>query len=133
VKISKDARKLAKELFRLSFSNGKLDRAKMEAIVSKISQSKPRYYIDILKEYQRLARLEVQKRHAVIESATPLDYRLAEQLERDLRVKYGSDLTTELKVTPDVIGGMRIKLGSNVWDSTVRGRLDRLKTQLASP
>jgi F-type H+-transporting ATPase subunit delta len=133
VKISKDARKLAKELFRLSFTNGKLDRAKMEAIVSKISQSKPRYYIDILKEYQRLARLEVQKRHAVIESATTLDYRLAEQLERDLRAKYGSDLTTEFRVTPDLIGGMRIKLGSNVWDSTVRGRLDRLKTQLASP
>lgn len=133
MKISKDARKLAKQLFRLSFTNGKLDRAKMESIVSKISQSKPRYYIDILKEYQRLARLEVQKRHAVIESATTLDYRLADQLERDLREKYGSDLTTEFKVTPDLIGGMRIKLGSNVWDSSVRGRLDRLKTQLANP
>jgi len=130
VKISKEARKTAKALFQLSFTDGKLDRAKSGPIVAKIAESKPRYYIDILKEYQRLARLEIQQHHAVIESATPLDSALAQQLERDLRAKYGNDLTTEYKTTPDLIAGMRIKLGSDVWDSTVRGRLDRLETQL---
>lgn len=131
MKISKDARKMAKELFQFSFSNGKLDPAKARLATAKIAEAKPRHYIDILKEYQRLARLEIEKHHAVIESATPLDNKVNDQLQKDLHAKYGADVTTEFKVIPGLIGGMRIKLGSDFWDSSVRGRLDRLKTQLA--
>ena len=130
MKISKDARKTAKQLFQASLTEGRLDPAKVKRIAAQLGSSKPRYYLDILKDYHRRARLETEKHHAVIESATPLESRMSEQLQRDLRSKYGSDLTTEFRVTPELIGGMRIKLGSNVWDSTVRGRLDRLSVQL---
>ena len=131
MKISKAARKTAKELFKASFTDGRLDPAKVKRIATQLGSSKPRYYVDILKDYHRLARLESEKHHAIIESATPLESRMTEQLQRDLRTKYGNDLTTEFRITPELIGGMRIKLGSDVWDSTVRGRLDRLSVQLA--
>jgi F-type H+-transporting ATPase subunit delta len=86
----------------------------------------------MLKEYQRLARLELEKHHAIIESANALDARTSEQLGQTLRAKYGADLTTEFKVAPELIGGLRVKLGSNVWDGSVRNRLDRLGTELAN-
>jgi F-type H+-transporting ATPase subunit delta len=131
MKISKEARLTAKELFRNSFTDGRLDPAKISIVARKIASSKPRHYLAMLKEYQRLARLEVEKHHAVVESASALDARTSEQLGQTLRAKYGSDLTTEFKVTPELIGGLRVKLGSNVWDGSVRNRLDRLGSELA--
>ena len=131
MKISKEARANAKQLFRSSFTDGKLDPAKIGTIARHIASARPRHYRAMLKEYQRLARLEVEKHHAIVESAKALDARTTEQLGQSLRAKYGADLTTEFKVTPDLIGGLRVKLGSNVWDGSVRSRLDRLGNDLA--
>ncbi len=103
--------------------------AKIKALVSSIAQAKPRHYLDILKSYQRLIRLETEKTHAVIESATPLGADTSSSIIRDLQTKHGTDLTTEFKVSPDLIGGLRIKIGSDVWDGSVRHRLDRLARQ----
>jgi F-type H+-transporting ATPase subunit delta len=130
MKLNKDARKMTKALFQLSLTNGRLDEKKASAIVQKVIAEKPRSFVGILKEYQRLVRLEVAKRHAVIESATPLDKGTTDQLMASLRAKYGEDLTTEFKTTPELLGGLRIKIGSDVFDSSVRERLARLETQL---
>ncbi|MCE9610638.1 MAG: ATP synthase F1 subunit delta [Chthoniobacter sp.] len=130
MKLDKDARKLTKGLFQLSLTNGRLDDKKVSAVVKKVIADKPRSFVGILKEYQRLVRLEVAKHHAVIESATPLDKKGTEQLLAKLQAKYGRDLTTEFKVSPSLLGGLRIKIGSDVFDSSVRERLARLETQL---
>jgi F-type H+-transporting ATPase subunit delta len=130
MKLDKDSRKLTKALFKMSLTNGRLDGSKVSAVVKKVVAEKPRSFTGILKEYQRLVRLEVAKRHAVIESATPLDKRSSDQVVANLQSKYGSDLTTEFKVSPELLGGLRIKIGSDVFDSSVRERLARLETQL---
>jgi len=130
MKLDKDARKLTKGLFKMSLTNGRLDEKKVSAVVQKVIDAKPRSFTGILKEYQRLVRLEVAKHHAVIESATALDKGTTDQLLANLRAKYGGDLTTEFKTTPELLGGLRIKIGSDVFDSSVRERLARLETQL---
>ena len=132
MKLSKEARKVSRDLFRASFTDSRLDHSKVRTIVQKIAEAKPRHYMDILKDYQRLVRLEVEKRHAIIESAAELDEATRTQLQQTLSAKYGSDLTTEFKVTPELIGGLRVRIGSDVWDSSVRERLNRLETQLAT-
>jgi F-type H+-transporting ATPase subunit delta len=133
MKLSKDARKLSRGMFQASFSEGRLDEGKVRTITQTVASQKPRRYIDILKAYQRLLRLEVEKSHAVIESATELDPATREQLEQSLRAKYGQDLTTDFRATAELIGGLRIKIGSDVFDSTVRDRLARLESDLARP
>lgn len=129
-KLDKDSRKLSKQLFNASFTNGQLDEAKVRAIAAKVGEAKPRHFVGLLKDYQRKVRLEVEKHHAVIESAQPLDRSLSEQVVSGLKAKYGATVTTEFKVTPELIGGLRIKIGSDVFDSSVRNRIDRLETQL---
>lgn len=131
MKLDKDARKLTKGIFQLSLTNGRLDAKKVSAVVKKVIADKPRSFAGILKEFQRLVRLEVAKHHAIIESATPLDKKTADQVLANLRARYGSDLTTEFKIAPELLGGLRIKIGSDVFDSSVRERLARLETQLA--
>ena len=58
MKLSKEARKIAKELFRASFIDGSSMRRRSAAFVQQIVAGKPRHYVDILKEYHRLVRLE---------------------------------------------------------------------------
>lgn len=129
MRLNKESRKICKELFRSSFTNAKLDGAKVKALVGSVIEAKPRHYLDILKNYQRLVRLEAEKSHAIIESAIPLDAQANNKIVGDLQQKHGADLTTEFKVSPDLIGGLRIKIGSDVWDGSVRHRLDRLARQ----
>jgi F-type H+-transporting ATPase subunit delta len=66
----------------------------------------------------------------VIESAVELDEDVTKQLTSSLKAKYGKDLTTEFKVSPELLGGLRVKVGSDVIDGSVRERLNRLENEL---
>lgn len=131
MKVPKEAQKLSRSLFRASFTNGRLDAQKVKAVTAHLIQAKPRQYQAALVNLQRLVRLELNRRHAVIESALALSPDVASKVESDLRTRYGSDITTEFKVTPELLGGLRVRLGSDVWDGSVRGRLNELESQLA--
>ncbi len=99
-------------------------------MVESLIAEKPRHYVDALKVYQRLIRLETEKRHVVIESATQLNSALANQIVTNLRARYGEDLTTEFRTNPELLAGLRIKIGDDVWDGSVKNRLHKLQEQL---
>ena len=130
MKINKEIRQLSREMLRASFTDGQLDSGRIAALVDSIIARKPRNYIDVLKNYRRLLRLEVEKRRARIETASDVDREASSKVIENLKKKYGSDLTTEFVVNPQLLGGMRIRIGSDVWDGTVRNRLDQLQQQL---
>jgi F-type H+-transporting ATPase subunit delta len=130
MRIAKEARRVSRQLFRHSFTEGKLDKEKISHMVESLIAEKPRHYVDALKVYQRLIRLETEKRHVVIESATQLNSALANQIVTNLRARYGEDLTTEFRTNPELLAGLRIKIGDDVWDGTVKNRLHKLQEQL---
>jgi F-type H+-transporting ATPase subunit delta len=130
MKINKETRQLSKELLRASFTDGRLDSGRVSSLLKSLIEKKPRHYIQVLEAYQRLLRLEVEKRTATIETATELSPDAAQQIVNNLKRQYGSDLTARFSVNPELLGGMRIRVGSDVWDSSVRNRLQRLQQQL---
>ena len=130
MKTNKEIRRLSREMLRVSFTDGQLDRGKVASIVQSLIEKKPRHCIDILQNYKRLLRLEIEKRHATIESAAELSPEVREQIVSNLKRKYGTDLTIKFVVNPQLIGGMRVRLGSNVWDGSVQNRLQRLAQQI---
>jgi F-type H+-transporting ATPase subunit delta len=130
MKTSKESRKIARQLLRLSFTDGRLDQEKVTQMVQSVLSEKPRQPLDILKDYQRLLRMEVEKRHAIIESATPLNGSMGDRIVANLRSRYGDDLTAEFRTNPELLGGLRIKIGDDVWDGSVRHRLARLQEQI---
>lgn len=132
MKVSKEARKLSKQLLQKSFTDGRLDPVRIKTEVGAVIAAKPRDYIPALKNFQRLIRLEVEKRHAVIESAEPLDVATIREVTKRLIAQHGTDLTTEFQVNPALLGGLRIKIGSDVWDGSVQNRLARLQQNLAT-
>ena len=130
MKINKETRQLSKALLRASFTDGQLDGGRVASLVKSLIEKKPRHYLQVLEAYKRLLRLEVEKRTATIETATELSPDSGAQIVANLKRKYGSDLAANFVVNKDLLGGMRIRVGSDVWDSSVRNRLHRLQQQL---
>jgi F-type H+-transporting ATPase subunit delta len=79
--------------------------------------------------YWRLVRLEVERNRAIVQSAVVLDDATKARLTADLRKKYGPQVAPEFSVQPDLLGGMKIRVGSDVWDGSVKNRLERLSEQ----
>ena len=117
-------------MLRASFTDGQLDSGRIASLVDSLIAKKPRNYIDALKNYRRLLRLELEKRRARIETASDVDREATLEVVENLKKRYGDDLTTEFVVNPQLLGGMRIRVGSDVWDGTVRNRLEQLQQQL---
>jgi F-type H+-transporting ATPase subunit delta len=127
---NRETRRLAKGLLRSSFTDGQLDKGRITAVVQSLIEKKPRGYMRVLDTYRRLLRLEIEKRTATIESATQLAPDAAHEIVDNLKRKYGADLNTNFVTNPELLGGMRIRVGSDVWDSSVRNRLQRLEQAL---
>src|SRR6201984_3781274 len=130
MKINREIRQLSREMLRASFTDGQLDPGRISSLVDSLIAKKPRHYVDVLKNYRRLLRLELEKRQATIETANEMDSATSSELVSNLKKKYGSALETEFVVNPELLGGMRIRVGSDVWDGTVRNRLERLQQEL---
>ena len=44
----------------------------------------------------------------------------------------GGRVDISLQVDPDILGGVMVRIGDRLIDGSVRGRLERLRTRLAS-
>src|SRR5438105_7898811 len=130
MQVKKEVRQIAREMLRASFTDGQFDRGRITSVVDSILAKKPRNYLKILEYFKRLLRLEAEKRHARIETTTALEPQIVSQISLNLARRYATDLATEFAVNPALLGGMRIRVGSDVWDSSVRSRLERLQQQL---
>ncbi len=126
MKLSRDARRQTKELFELAMVDGRLDADRLGRIATEITERKPRSYVQMLKFLTRLARLETARHHAVIESATPLAEAIRAEITASLIARFGQ-ITAEFHHNPELIGGLRVRLGSDVWDGSVQSRLEALK------
>ena len=127
MKVSKQSRREAKQLFRSCLANGVLDDGRVRQIVQKVLQVKPRGYIQILSHFERLLKLDLDRRSAKVESASPLTPELQSRVQADLARTYGQGLNVTFAQNPALIGGMRVKVGSDVYDGSVSGRLAALQ------
>jgi F-type H+-transporting ATPase subunit delta len=129
MKISKQARREAKHLFRSCGAAGQLDEARVRQAVELIIARKPRGYLSILAHFQRLLKLAVDLRTARLESAVPLDPAQQAAVKSNLEKRYGPGLDFIFADNPELVGGLRVRVGSDVYDGSVRARLTELVEQ----
>jgi F-type H+-transporting ATPase subunit delta len=132
MKISKEARRTSRQLFRVCMVDGKLDESRVRTVVSGVASSKPRGYIGMLDAFSRLVANEVSRQRALVESASALAPATQTELQASLSKKYGRQLTLDFSVNPELLGGIRVKVGSDVWDGSVKARLEGLAASLAA-
>ena len=127
MRITKLARREAKELFRSCFVNGLLDDARVRQAVSGMASAKPRGYLAILSHFERLVKMEIERRTARIEGAVPLTSEQQADVTARLNGMYGAGLDISFVQNPALIGGLRVKVGSDVYDGSVQARLEALR------
>ena len=127
MKISKQARRDAKELFQSCRMNGVLDENKVRQAVRHVITSKPRGYVAILSHFERLVKLELDRRTARVESAVPLAEAQQASVKANLTRRYGEGLIFAFSQNPSLLGGLRVQVGSDVFDGSVKARLDALE------
>jgi F-type H+-transporting ATPase subunit delta len=127
MKISKQARREAKELFRATQVNGVMDEAKVRLAVDEVLRLKPRGYVGILSHFQRLVKLDIDRRSVRVESVLPLDNAEQGSVKTALTKRYGAGLNFTFAQNPALIGGMRIKVGSDVFDGSIQSRLAQMQ------
>ena len=130
MKISKQARRDAKQLFNTCKVNGVLDDNRARQAVSSVIAQKPRGYVSILHHFQRLVKLDLDRRQAVVESAVALPGAFQESVKANLARKHGAGLNISFAQNSVLIGGLRIKVGSDVYDGSVQARLAALENSL---
>jgi len=127
MKISKQAKREAKALFRSCVKDGLLQEALVRSAVQGVIQAKPRGYYAVLSHFQRLLRLDLDRRSARVESAITLTPELQAEVTANLSRVYGPGLNISFGQNAALIGGMRVQVGSDVYDGSVQARLAALQ------
>lgn len=124
----RDAR-TARQLFRLCLVDGRLDQSRVRQVVAHVARSPRRRTLDVLDRFARLVRLDRQRHSARVETAEPLSAETREDVRSRLSRTYGPDLRTTFAQDTTLIGGMRVTVGSDVYDGSIRARLAELEAR----
>ncbi len=127
MKISKSAQRTARQLFRSCQVDGWLDAGRVRQTFALVIAEKPHRYFEILSRLHRLVKLDVERRTARVESATPLPADLQTDVAGRIEKNYGAGVEISFSQNPSLLGGLRIKIGSDLYDGSIRSRLERLE------
>jgi F-type H+-transporting ATPase subunit delta len=130
MKAGKRVARAARELFRACFIDGRLDEPRVRVVAERLALSRRRGSLPMLSHFERLVRLEGDRHAAHIESAALLTTDVRSRISQQLTRMYGPGLETTFAEIPALIGGVRVRVGSDVYDGSIRGRLAGLERRL---
>ena len=86
--------------------------------------------LPVIRAFRRLAAEHRRETTAEVISAFPLNDDQVAQLKAQLRARAGRDVTIDAEVDPAILGGIVVKLGSQMIDASIRTKLNRLATAM---
>jgi F-type H+-transporting ATPase subunit delta len=126
---TRQAKHDAKALFRDCLVNGLLDEGRAREVVQLAATSRNRNRFRFLSQFRRLVRLDLARHTAMVENATPLSADMQASILTGLAHTYGPGLNTTFTQNPELIGGMKIKVGCDVYDSSVKAKLAAIQAR----
>ena len=130
MKAKRTIRRTARRLLRLCLVDGVLDEGRARHVATAVATSGRRDALAVLSDFRRLVKLDRDRHTAVVESAVALEGDLRVVVTVNLKNMYGAGLDTSFKRNPELIGGMRIRVGSDVYDNSVKARLAAIEARL---
>jgi len=127
MKTTRRSRREARRLYQACLAGKQLDEGRARRVVEKVARGRGRRSLAVLSHFQRLVRLDRACHHAVVESAAPLPAEFRGRLEAFVLRTYGAGVTTSFEENPALIAGIRVQVGSDVYDGSVRAALAGLQ------
>ena len=100
-----------------------MDAGRVRQAVGLLVEKTPRGFHGILQHLQRLVKLDEASRSARVESAVALTEAQQQSVSESLGRLKGGEVSVEFTENVGLIGGMRVKLGDDVFDGSVKTRL----------
>jgi F-type H+-transporting ATPase subunit delta len=123
---TKQVQQLARQFLKLSLVDGALSAERVGGVLQYIEKHRPAHTAAVLKAYHRLVATEVARGQAVIEHAGPVNTALVEQVAAAMTKRYGRKITGVAKRNDALLAGLRVRVGDDVYESSVAGQLSAL-------
>lgn len=117
---------LARQLFKLSFVDGRLSDEQVAGVLAYVEKHHVTNALAILKAYQRLVAIEIAKGSALVEHAGPVSDATLASIGGALSKRYARPVSTTAKANPTLLAGLRVRIGDDVFESSVSDQLAAL-------
>lgn len=111
---------------------GKVSESVSNLVMILIDRGRQFLFSEIVDAYRNLCDEASGRTHVQITSAAPLSEESRESLVALLGKKLGREVVAQERVSPELLGGMTIRIGDMVVDGSVRSRLNEVREQVAS-
>ncbi|GAA3752249.1 F-type H+-transporting ATPase subunit delta [Spinactinospora alkalitolerans] len=111
--------------------SGKAGSATLALISQVVTRPRGRTLEQGIDHFGRLVAERAQRYVAVVRTAVPLSGAQQERLRNVLTQVYGRAIHLNIEVAPEIVGGLSIRVGDEVIDGTVAGRIAEVRRRLA--
>ena len=116
--------KLAKKLTLLSLDEeGRVVEAKVKEVLAALESYSLRDRKTVLKNYQTLVKREISKSIALVEYAGKPDEEAIASLREHLSEHYGRNIELQLRENEDLLAGIRVTVGDDVYEDSASTRI----------
>lgn len=122
----KKIRQFAKNLVELSRDNGVVTESLVTEVMSGLKKAELRHKLLVLKTYLYYIQRAVAEQTAVVSTPGALSPEALAAIESNFTQVYGRSISALTKTDASLIAGVRIRVGDDVYDASVSGRLKRL-------
>ncbi len=122
----KQVQQLARQLFKLSIVDGALSTERVTGVLEYVEKHRPANSVAVLKSYARLIAGEVARGQAVVEHAGSISEPALAQIGAAMTRKYARRVVPVVKPSPALLAGLRIRVGDDVYESSVASQLAQL-------
>ena len=123
---NKKAQQLARQLFKLSIVDGLVSADRVTGVLGYLEKLQPAHPLAVLRAYQRFVTIELAKSQAVVEHAGVVSDSILQAIAASVTKKYGRSVTVSTRANPKLLAGLRIRVGDDVYESSVSGQLSVL-------
>jgi F-type H+-transporting ATPase subunit delta len=118
----------ARQLYRLSLADDQVSAERVAAVLSHLNNHPPPQPLALLQEYRRLVARQLDRSHAVVEHAGAISDTILRAIGDTLSHRYGRPIAASSQLAPELIAGLRIRVGDDVFESSIAGQLAVLAT-----
>jgi F-type H+-transporting ATPase subunit delta len=116
----------AKKLLGLSLQDGEVSAERVTAILATLRANPPRDAKAVLRVYAKLIKRAIAGQTVTVESAVALEPSSLTAISEHFSQQYARPVTVQSVINPSLIAGLRARIGDDLYDASISGRLERL-------
>jgi F-type H+-transporting ATPase subunit delta len=122
----KQSQQFARQLLELSLVNGAVSPEHVAGVLAYLERTRPANALRVLRAYHRLVTSAIARGQAVVEHAGSINDRALADIAAAMSRRYGRSITGTARRNDALLAGLRVRVGDDVYESSVAGQLAQL-------